>query len=257
MVLSNKVALVTGAARGIGAAIAEAYLAAGARVMLADVDPAVVATSERLDPSSIKARAVVADVGMAAGVASMIQATVAELGRLDILVNNAGINIAKPFLEVTEEDFDRVLGVNLKGAFLATQAAARVMIRQGDGGAIVNLSSVNAVMAIPSIAPYNVSKGGLAQLTRVAALALVNHRIRVNAIGPGSIATEMLNSVMTDAAARRAILSRTPMGRAGRVEEVASVAVFLASEASSYVTGQTIYVDGGRMPLNYTVPVPE
>ena len=146
-----------------------------------------------------------------------------------------------------------MLRVNLKGAFLVGQAAAAQMVGQGGGGAIVNMSSVNAVLAIPNQVPYNVSKGGLNQLTRVMALALAPHRIRVNAIGPGTILTDMAKVVMEDEAARQKILSRTPLGRCGEVEEIAHIAVFLASDESSYITGQCIYADGGRLALNYTV----
>jgi NAD(P)-dependent dehydrogenase (short-subunit alcohol dehydrogenase family) len=171
-------------------------------------------------------------------------------------VNNAGIVRAADVLEVSEEDFDTVLRVNLKGAFLVGQAAAREMVKQGSGS-IINMSSINAVMTIPNQLPYNVSKGGLNQLTRVMAVALASRGVRVNAIGPGSILTEMLKTVMSGEEARRTILSRTPMGRCGEVEEIAKVAVFLACDDSSYITGQVIYVDGGRLPLNYVVPVAE
>ncbi len=158
-----------------------------------------------------------------------------------------------------------MIRVNLKGVFLTGQAAARQMAAQGRGGAIINVSSVNAVMAIPAITPYVVAKGGVNQLTKggvnqltkVMALALVDKGIRVNAIGPGSIMTEVFKTVATDKAAMNKILSRTPMGRVGEPDEVASVAVFLASDDSSYITGQTIYPDGGRLALNYTVPVAE
>jgi glucose 1-dehydrogenase len=172
-------------------------------------------------------------------------------------VANAGIVHAAEFLDLKEEDFDRVLAVNLKGIFLAGQAAARQMVKQGGGGAIVNMSSVNAVLAIPNQVPYVVSKGGINQLTKVMALALAPHRIRVNAIGPGTILTELARTaVLGNKEAERKILSRTPLGRMGDPDEVANVAVFLASDDASYVTGQTIYPDGGRLALNYTVPVP-
>lgn len=165
------------------------------------------------------------------------------------------------FLDLKEEDFDRVLRINLKGAFLAGQAVARVMVDTvkagGGAGAIVNMSSVNAVFAIANQVPYSVSKGGMNQLTRVMALSLAPFGIRVNAIGPGSIMTDMLASVNADPAAKNRILSRTPMGRIGDPSEIASVAAFLASDDASYVTGQTIYADGGRLPLNYTVAVPQ
>src|SRR5437762_1809230 len=139
-----------------------------------------------------------------------------------------------------------VLAVNLKGIFLAGQAAARQMVKQGDGGSIVNMSSVNAVMAIPNQVPYVVSKGGINQLTKVMALSLASHRIRVNGIGPGTILTELAKTaVLGNKESERKILPRTPLGRMGEPAEIASVAVFLASDAASYLTGQTIYPDGG------------
>ncbi|MEQ9606956.1 MAG: SDR family oxidoreductase, partial [Kiloniellaceae bacterium] len=154
------------------------------------------------------------------------------------------------------------LRVNLKGVFLCGQAAAKQMVKQGpraDGtcGAIVNMSSINAVVAIPSITPYCVAKGGVNQLTKVMSLALADKGIRVNAIGPGSINTEMVRAVNNDPVAWRNVMSRTPMGRLGEPEEMGNVAVFLASSDASYITGQTIYADGGRLGLNYMVPVKE
>ncbi|MCZ6719959.1 MAG: SDR family oxidoreductase, partial [Proteobacteria bacterium] len=178
---------------------------------------------------------------------------VAAFGPLDILVNNAAIIHAADFLELEEADFDRVLRVNLKGHFLCGQAAAREMVKRSTG-CIINMSSVMAVMAIANQTAYNVSKGGIRQLTRNMALALADKGVRVNAIGPGTILTELTQTIMTDDEARRNILSRTPMGRFGDVDEVARIAVFLATEDSSYITGQTIYCDGGRMTLNYVMP---
>lgn len=254
MQLANKVAIVTGAAGGIGLAIAHAYIDQGANVVIADVNDA--AGAEAAAALGAQARYLRCDVGNAADAKALIDGTVAAFGRVDILVNNAGIIHTADFLDLSEADFDRVLRVNLKGAFLVGQAAARQMVVQGQGGAVINMSSVNSIMAIPNQVPYNVSKGGMNQLTRVMALALAPHRIRVNGIGPGSILTEMLKVVMNDEAARQKILSRTPMGRCGEVEEIASIAVFMASDGASYMTGQTIFADGGRMALNYTVPVP-
>jgi NAD(P)-dependent dehydrogenase (short-subunit alcohol dehydrogenase family) len=180
-------------------------------------------------------------------------------GGLDILVNNAGIIHAADFLDLAEADFDRVLRVNLKGAFLVGQAAARRMVAEVQAGkppgTIINMSSINAVVAIPNHAPYCVSKGGLDQLTKVMALALATYGIRVNAIGPGSIMTDILKAVATDQEAKHRILARTPLGRIGEPDEIAAIAVFLASPGASYITGQTIYADGGRLGLNYTVPV--
>jgi NAD(P)-dependent dehydrogenase (short-subunit alcohol dehydrogenase family) len=159
-------------------------------------------------------------------------------------------------LDVTEADFDAVLRVNLKGAFLMGQAVARAMVASDTRGAIVNMSSVNGVMAIPNIASYNVSKGGINQLTRVMALALADHGIRVNAVAPGTIATELAaQAVLTSDEARQRILGRTPLKRLGQPEEIAQVVAWLASEAASYLTGEIVTVDGGRSALNYTVAV--
>jgi len=189
-------------------------------------------------------------------VASQTASAIDALGGLDVLVNAAGILLASHTHETSLELWNRVLAVNLKSMFLCGQAVARTMVKAGVRGAIVNMSSANAVLAIPNQVPYVVSKGGINQLTKVMAVALAPHGIRVNAIGPGTILTELSKqAVLTDDAARRKILSRTPLGRCGEPEEVAAVAAFLASDDASYLTGQTIYPDGGRLALNYTVPV--
>lgn len=259
MSLKNKTVIVTGAAQGIGQACAERFAREGCKVMLSDVDGAKgKVTTDAIRATGTDAAFIACDVGDAKQVQALIDGTVARFGALDILVNNAGIIFTCDFLELPEEQFDRVLRVNLKGTYLCSQIGARQMVKQGKGGAIVNLSSVNAVLAIPNQVPYNVSKGGVNQLTHVTALALAPHNIRVNAVGPGTIATELAkNAVMADDAARKRIMSRTPMGRLGQPEEIAAVVAFLASDEASYITGQTIYVDGGRLPLNYVVPVKE
>ena len=261
MNLSGKVAIVTGAARGIGRAVARRLLVDGARVMMVDIDEkAGHAARDDLDELG-EVAFFQADVGETLDVHNMVAATLDAFEAIDVLVNNAGIVHAAAFLDLKEEDFDRVLRVNLKGAFLCTQAVARHMVARvdegGPAGSIVNMSSINAVVAIDNQVPYSVSKGGLRQLTNVAAQALAPHGIRVNAIGPGSIATEMLKRVNSDPEARARILSRTPMGRLGEPDEIAAVAAFLASDEASYITGQTIYADGGRLGLNYTVDVPD
>jgi NAD(P)-dependent dehydrogenase (short-subunit alcohol dehydrogenase family) len=258
MRLKDKVAIVTGAARGIGLAIAKRYVAEGARVTIADIDAAAGQAAAR---ALSNARFLATDVGDAANAQSAIAETCRAFGDLDILVNNAGIIHAADFLDLAEADFDRVLRVNLKGAFLVGQAAARRMVAQVKAGkppgTIINMSSINAVVAIANHTPYCVSKGGIDQLTKVMALSLARYGIRVNAIGPGSIMTDILKAVATDKEAKRRLLARTPLGRIGEPDEIASIAAFLASSEASYMTGETIYADGGRLALNYTVPVEE
>ena len=246
--LDGKRAVITGAANGIGKAIAEAFAAEGASLILADIDAAGVGAVA----AALGQTAHVADVSRKPEIDALFGAVEREWGGLDVLVNNAGITHAADLLDLAEADFDRVFAVNLKAALWATQHAGRMM---QPGGAIINMSSVNALLAIPDQVPYVISKGALKQLTNVSALSLAPRGIRVNAIGPGTILTELARSIMTDRAAEERILSRTPMGRTGTPEEVASVAVFLACAESSYITGQTIYPDGGRLGLNYTVPV--
>ncbi|GIL61995.1 hypothetical protein Vafri_16326, partial [Volvox africanus] len=262
--LTGKVAVVTGGAKGIGYGCARSLCKEGAKVVLADVDlTAAQRSAQDLVTAGYSAHAVQCDVRRKADCESAVAAAVEKWGKVDIMVANAGIVKAAPFLDMTEQDFDDVVGVNLKGVFLSCQAAARQMVAQRDadpswgGGAIVTMSSVNAVMAIPTIAGYNASKGGVNGLTRSMALALAPHGIRVNSVGPGSIATDVLASVAADTAARNRILSRTPMGRIGEPDEIGEVVAFLSSEAASYMTGQVLYVDGGRLALNYTVPVTE
>jgi len=258
MKLYGKVALVTGAAQGIGLACARALASDGAAVVLTDVsEEAGRAGARDLAATGARCAFTACDVSRKKAVDAAVAFAVSEFGALDILVANAGIVHAAEFLDLAEADFDRVLGVNLKGVFLAGQAAARQMVKQGRGGAIVNMSSVNAVLAIPNQVPYVVSKGGINQLTRVMALSLAPHGIRVNAVGPGTILTELARTaVLGNREAERKILSRTPLGRMGEPDEIARVVAFLASDDASYVTGQTIYADGGRLPLNYTVAVP-
>jgi glucose 1-dehydrogenase len=252
--LDQKVAIVTGATQGIGLACAQRLLKEGARVMLVDIKPDGAAVATALGE---QARFFAADVSLKVDVDAMIAATMAAFGQIDILINNAGVTHAADFLDLSEDDFDRVLRINLKSMFLCSQAAARHMVKQRSG-CIINMSSVNAELAIPNQVPYVVSKGGINQLTKVMALNLAPHGIRVNGIGPGTILTELAKkAVLASPEARHTILSRTPAGRCGEPEEIASVAAFLASDDASYMTGQTMYVDGGRLALNYTVPVVE
>lgn len=253
MRLRNKVALVTGAGRGIGEAIALAFAREGARVGAADIDPkTAAATARRIGR---KALALTLDVADSASVRNAFAAIDRAWGRIDIAVNNAAIDPMAPFLELTEEQWDRILGVNLKGAFLVSQAAARRMVKARRGGVIINLSSVNAVVARPESVAYVASKGGISQLTKASALALAPYGIRVNAIGPGTVVTGLTRHLLKDPEWRWKTLSRTPIGRTAEPREIAEVAVFLASGAASYMTGITIYVDGGRLALNGLMPV--
>ena len=253
--LQDRIAVITGAAQGIGAACARRLARDGAAVALWDVDiTQAQALADELRAAGAKTFAQRCDVSHKAEVDAALAATQRALGPVNALVNNAGIFKAAEFLDITEADWDAVIAVNLKGSFLVAQAVARVMVAAG-GGAIVNMSSVNGTLAIPSIASYNASKGGIDQLTRVMALALADHGVRVNAVGPGTIATELARAaVLGSDEARQRILSRTPLRRLGEPAEIADAVAFLLSDAASYITGEIVYVDGGRRALNYTMP---
>ncbi|MBO0662253.1 SDR family oxidoreductase [Jiella sp. MQZ9-1] len=257
MALDGRVAIVTGGAKGIGYAIARRFLHDGARVVIADSDEKAgnVAAEELADLGDVVA--VSCNVAERLHVHNLLAAAFDRFGDVDILVNNAGIVDKANFLELDEADFSRVLDVNLKGAFLCAQAVARHLVekvKQGrPAGAVVNVSSVNAVLAVPDQVAYSISKGGLNQLTKVMALSLAPYGIRVNGIGPGSIMTDLLKGVVDDEVAMQRLMSRTPLGRIGEPREIAAIASFLASDEASYVTGQTVYADGGCLPLNDTL----
>jgi glucose 1-dehydrogenase len=257
--LVGKCAVVTGAANGIGLACARRFASDGAALVLADINAELgEAAARRLREEGHRAIFVATDVTQRAAIDALVNRAVVEYGRLDIMLNNAGVALTASILEMSDEIFDKVLSTNLRSAFIGTQLAARQMVASGCAGVIINMSSVNALLAIPGLGAYACSKGALNQLTKVAAIELAPHKIRVVAIGPGTILTDLARqAAMSDEAARRKILSRTPIGRPGEPEEVASVASFLASDDASYITGQTIYPDGGRLALNYTVPVGE
>lgn len=258
MRLDDKVAVVTGAAQGIGRACAEGMAAEGARVVLSDVNREKgEAAAEAIRGGGGEASFIACDVREKAQIEALVAEAVRAYGRLDCAVANAGIVSFSDFLDITEEDFDNVMQVNLRGVFLTGQAVTRQMVHQGTGGTIINMSSINAILAIPNIVPYNIAKAGVNQLTSSMAVALAGNRIRVNAIGPGSTMTELTQAVAKDEKGMRRIRARTPLGRPAEPEEIAKVAVFLASDDSSYMTGQTVYVDGGRTVLHYTMPVEE
>jgi glucose 1-dehydrogenase len=262
MLLAGKIAIVTGAAQGIGQACAVRIAQEGAKVALCDVNAAAVEQAvQAIQAAGATAVAVAGDVAKPADVDNAVAATLQAFGRIDVLINNAGVVDDAPFLDLAIEEFDRVLGINLRGAFLMGQAVARQMARQAQGkdaaapGAIVNMSSINEKFALPDHVAYSISKGGISQLTKAMAIALAPLGIRVNAVGPGTIDTPLLENVIRDASFRAKVLSRTPLGRFGRPEEIAAIVAWLASDEASYVTGTTIFADGGRLPLNYVVPV--
>ncbi|MEL6242786.1 MAG: SDR family NAD(P)-dependent oxidoreductase [Pseudomonadota bacterium] len=243
----GRVALVTGAAQGIGQACAKALVDDGYQVVLADIQDSVHDTAEEIGGVGI-----VCDMSDAAAIHSMFKRVEQTHGVVAALINNAGIARPGDFLTYDVETFDAVLAVNLRAVFVATQRAAKGMIDAGVSGAIVNMSSINAQVSIPAIPAYCASKGGVMQLTKASALALAPHGVRVNAVGPGSIDTEMMAGINADPKAMKTALSRTPLKRIGQPHEIADVVAFLCSDKASYITGETIYVDGGRLALNYT-----
>jgi len=255
MRLKDKVAIVTGAARGIGRATAERLIEEGAKILICDVDEAQLTRTAAELGGKDRVIAQLVDVVNKRHLEQLVEKAVEHFGSLDIMVNNAGIAPVVDFLDVTEEMLSRVLDVNLKGAFYGTQAAGRQMIKQGDGGVIINMSSINSGLANPNVAPYAISKGGMNQVTSTAAVAFAPHGIRVVGVGPGTIMTDMVAGAFMNSAGNHAILSRTPLGRYGQASEIAAVVAFLASDDASYITGETVYVDGGRRVLNYVVPV--
>jgi NAD(P)-dependent dehydrogenase (short-subunit alcohol dehydrogenase family) len=247
---TQPLALVTGGAQGIGYACAEALIEDGAKVIVADINAeGVKAAADSLGHGTI---AMVCDMGDTAAIDAMFEAIQKDHGALSILVNNAGIAMPNDFFDTSIDDFKKVIDINLTGTFHAIQRASKMMVDAKIEGAIVNMSSINAVVSIPTIPAYCASKGGVMQLTKSTALALAPHNIRVNAVGPGSIDTAMLAGVNANPEAMAMVMSRTPLKRIGTPREIADVVAFLASSKASYITGETIYVDGGRIGMNYT-----
>src|SRR5262249_29303712 len=242
--LEGRAAVVTGADSGIGRGIARALAREGCRVAVNHVGGPERAdeTVRELKALGVDAVAVKADVRRADDVSAMVEAAVARFGRIDLFVNNAGVQTWKDFMDVTEDEWDLVIDTNLKGCFLCTQAAARQMTASG-GGSIVNIGSGSNLVPFPNLVAYTASKGGIQMLTKVAALALGSHGIRVNCVAPGAILTERTKDELPDYAGRFAAI--TPLGRVGMPEDVADAVIFLASDASRFITGQTIGVDGG------------
>jgi glucose 1-dehydrogenase len=248
MRLKDKVALVTGASTGIGAGVAARFAAEGALVAV-NYRPGSPADREAAESAAAgfgtKSIAVEADVSSRAQAEAMVDRVVRELGRIDVCVNNAGIEIKRDFLDTTDEEWNRVLGVNLYGAFVVSQAAARAMVRQGGGGRLIFMSSVHEDIPFPGFTSYCASKGAIRMLMRNVAMELAPHGITVNDIAPGAIATPINRAVLEDPVAFKNAVSEIPLGRFGTPADVAAVATFLASDEAAYVTGSTYYVDGG------------
>jgi NAD(P)-dependent dehydrogenase (short-subunit alcohol dehydrogenase family) len=244
--LDGRVALVTGGSRGLGRAMAEALASAGASVALTGRDPAFAAgvASEVAGQTGARTLGLGADVARAEDVQAMVAHTLDTFGKLDILVNNAGINIRGPIETLTEDDWDKVIDTNLKGPWLCCKAAAEPMKRQ-KWGRVINVSSTLGAVGIAGRTPYASSKGGLTLMTRTLALEWAPDGINVNALCPGPFATEINTALLNDPAANEAMRAKVPVGRWGDPAELGPVAVFLASEASSYMTGATLYIDGG------------
>jgi len=245
--LAGKVVIVTGASRGIGRAIALSFAEAGADVVVASRTlPMLEKVAGEIRALGRCSLAVAADISIKSQVDNLVQKTVEHLGTIDILVNNAAINVMRSLMELREDGWDKVMNVGLKGYFLCSQAAAKVMIER-KSGSIINMASAAAAKANPALGAYSISKAGVVMLTRVLAAELARHKIRVNAIGPSIVRTELSQPLWGNPAALKNIEAGIPLGRIAETGDIVGVALFLASDLAGYITGQTIYVDGGTM----------
>ena len=249
MLLSGKTIVVTGGNSGIGEAIVTAAAAEGANVVIDYVahPEETTALIGRIEAAGGKAVGVQADVSQAAGLHAMVKAAVDTFGRLDVLVNNAGIETRTSILDTTEDQYDKVMAINLKSAFFGTQFAAQQFIAQGDGGIVINISSVHEDWPMPGNTAYCVSKGGMRMLARTAGVELGAHDIRVVNVGPGAVATPINASTMADPEKSKALNAAIPLGRVAQPDEIAHMVVFLASGNASYMTASTVFLDGGIM----------
>lgn len=249
MSLTGKAAIVTGGNSGIGRAIALELAKQGAKVVINYVvNPAAAEEMEKqIVASGGQAIGVKADVSKVVELQAMVDACVKAFGRLDILVNNAGVETRTSVLDTTEEQYDRVLDINLKSAFFATQIAARQMIKQGGGGRIINITSVHEDWPMPGNTAYCLSKGGMRMLTRTAGVELARHNILIVGVGPGAVATPINTATMQDPALLKKLNDAIPVGRMAQPEEIASVVSFLADAGASYMTATTVFADGGLM----------
>jgi glucose 1-dehydrogenase len=249
MKLSSKVAIITGASSGIGQAIAITMAREGASVVIDYVGSSDGAnqTVQQIESAGGKALAVAADVSQPDQVTALVQQAVQTFGRLDIFVNNAGIEYKHPITEFPLDQWNKIIAVNLTGPFLCAQAAAKQLIAQGGGGRIINISSIHQDLPMVNNAPYCASKGGLRMLMRTIAVELAPQGITVNNIGPGAIFTPIDADVQANPEMEKALMAEIPLGRWGKPEEVANLAVFLASDDASYITGSTYYIDGGML----------
>ena len=250
MRLENKVAIVTGGARGNGLAIAMGFAKEGANLVIADIDKETAEASAReIQKLGRRAIAVHVDVTDKRSVEGMAERAYGEFGKVDILVSNAGVIGRGPFLEVSEEEWDRVLNVNLKGAFLCGQAVAKRMVEAGNGGVIINITSIMTERTTSTTVPYCASKGGVRTLTKGMAVSLAPYNVRVNSISPCIIWTDMSNALLSQDVVRKSIQSKIPLNRIAKAEALVGAAIYLASDESSYVTGATVSVDGGMSAM--------